>query len=106
MRDLGLLCGLCLVFGDDFWFAGDGRMHGVVREINEERLIFICFDELHRLVGFAVGEEFAGWSFGQRGNLVGGEEAGRLTAGVAADVHVETMLFRIVGFIAFFQSRR
>jgi len=80
-------------------------MHGVVRQIKEERLLLIRLDELHRLGGLAVGEELAFRTFGQGGDLVRGVVTGRLSAGVAADVEVEAVLLGIVSLVALLECR-
>ena len=99
------LRGLSLVLGDDVRLAAERRMHGVVRQVEEERLLLIRLDELHRLGGLAVGEEFAFGAFGQRGDLVRGVVTGRLSAGVAADVEVEAVLLGIVSLVALLECR-
>ena len=80
-------------------------MHGVVRQIKEERLLLVRLDELHRLGGFAVREEFAFGTLAQRGDLVRGVVTGRLSAGVAADVEVEAVLLGIVSLVALLECR-
>jgi hypothetical protein len=105
-RRSGSLVGFRLVFGDYFRLAAERGVDGVVREIDEERFGLVGLDELHRLVGLAVGEEFTLGTFGQGGDLVGREVAGRLAAGVAADVHVEAVFLRIISFVAFLQCGR
>ena len=99
------LRGLRLIFGDDVRLATERRMHGVVREIEEERLLLIRLDELHRFGGFAVREELAFGTLGQRGDLVRGVVTGRLSAGVAADVEVEAVLLGVVSLVALLEGR-
>ena len=68
---VGSLFGLVLELRDHVGLAGDRLVDCVVRQVDEEGFVFVYVDELHRLVGLAVGEELAGRTIDERGNLVG-----------------------------------
>jgi len=54
-----LLRGLRLVSRDHLGLAAERRMHGVVRQVQEEGLLLVGLDEPDRLGGLAVRQEFA-----------------------------------------------
>ena len=67
-------------------------MDAEVGEIKKEGMVAVGLDEGHCLSRQPVGEGFAGGAIGERGDLVGGEVARRLTAVGAGDVDVEALL--------------
>ena len=73
-----------------------------MRQIEEERLVFVGLNEFDGFVGFAVGKVFADRAIRERGDFVGREIAGRLAAVIATDIDIKPMFVGIVGFIAFF----
>ena len=84
-----------LVFLDDVPLGHQGRVDGVMRQVQEERPVLVRLDELQRLVREPVAEEFARGAVGQRGDLVGGKITRRLPGGRAGDVQVEALLVGI-----------
>ena len=66
---------------------------GVVREVNEERLLAILLDEADCLAGEAVGEVFPLRSVGQIGQLIWTEVGGRSPLAASAQIDVEALVF-------------
>src|SRR6476469_6935510 len=81
------------------------RMNGIVRQVQEERLVLVCRNKGDRFIGQSIGQIFARLSFAQAWQLdvvalVWKEIRRRLPAVIAADVDVETLRFRPVRFVA------
>ena len=68
-------------------------MDGVVREVDEEWLCAVLFDEVDRLAGKAVSEIFALRSVGQVWEFIRAEVGWRRALFAAAEVEVEALVF-------------
>ena len=88
----GSRAALALYFSTSSGLAWMGRVHRVMREVEQERLPAGARDELQRLVGQPVGQVLALRPVGQVGNAVGAEVGRRGASVAAADVQVESLV--------------
>jgi len=88
----GQLGGFGFVFFEQSGLGLERVVDGIVREVDEERLVAVLLDEADRLAGETVGEVFPVRSVGQVRELIRAEVGWRSPLAAAAEVEVEALV--------------